>query len=115
MKKWSQLGERESVFSRESGNKCMPPYAVYIPNEDNEILPYEIELFPGKNFYRNVGSTSRQGIEISSSVSFQGGLFNLNYTLSKNRFRDFILDGEDLSENLIPGIPSQMRPNAWKY
>jgi len=81
---------------------------AYITNSDNEILPYEIELFPGKNFYRNVGSTLRQGIEISSSVSFQGGLFNLNYTLSKNRFKDFILDGNDLSENLIPGIPSQM-------
>ncbi len=81
---------------------------AYITNSDNEILPYEIELFPGKNFYRNVGSTLRQGIEISSSVSFKGGLFNLNYTLSKNRFKDFILDGDDLSENLIPGIPSQM-------
>jgi len=81
---------------------------AYVTNSDNEILPYEIELFPGKNFYRNVGSTLRQGIEISSSVSFKGGLFNLNYTLSKNRFKDFILDGNDLSENLIPGIPSQM-------
>ena len=81
---------------------------AYITNSDNEILPYEIELFPGKNFYRNVGSTLRQGIELSSSISFKGGMFNLNYTLSKNRFKDFTLDGNDLSENLIPGIPSQM-------
>tara|TARA_B100001063_G_scaffold58546_1_gene52785 strand:+ start:4112 stop:6115 length:2004 start_codon:yes stop_codon:yes gene_type:complete len=81
---------------------------AYITNSDNEILPYEIELFPGKNFYRNVGSTLRQGIELSSSLSFQRGLFNLNYTLSKNRFKEFRLDGNDLSENLIPGIPSQM-------
>jgi len=81
---------------------------AYITNSDNEILPYEIELFPGKNFYRNVGSTLRQGIELSSAFSFRGGMFNLNYTLSKNRFKDFILDGNDLSENLIPGIPSQM-------
>ena len=81
---------------------------AYITNSDNEILPYEIELFPGKNFYRNVGSTLRQGIELSSSISFKGGMFNLNYTLSKNRFKDFILDDNDLSENLIPGIPSQM-------
>ena len=81
---------------------------AYITNSDNEILPYEIELFPGKNFYRNVGSTLRQGIELSSALSFRGGMFNLNYTLSKNRFKDFILDGNDLSENLIPGIPSQM-------
>jgi iron complex outermembrane receptor protein len=81
---------------------------AYITTSDNEILPYEIELFSGKNFYRNVGSTLREGIEISSSVSFQGGMFNINYSLSKNRFKDFILDGDDLSENLIPGIPSQM-------
>ena len=81
---------------------------AYITNSDNEILPYEIELFPGKNFYRNVGSTLRQGIELSSSLSLKGGVFSLNYTLSKNRFKDFILDGNDLSENFIPGIPSQM-------
>ncbi len=93
---------------RKSFSNIVFEAVAYITNSDNEILPYEIELFPGKNFYRNVGSTLRQGIEISSSVSFQGGLFNLNYTLSKNRFKDFILDGNDLSENLIPGIPSQM-------
>jgi iron complex outermembrane receptor protein len=81
---------------------------AYITNSNNEILPYEIELFPGKNFYRNVGSTLRQGIELSSSLSFERGIFNLNYTFSKNRFKDFIIDGNDLSKNLIPGIPSQM-------
>ena len=58
MKKWSQLGERESVFSRESGNKGMPPYAVYIPNEDRfkvEALT-DIELAvcsaPGKGSFQ---------------------------------------------------------------
>jgi iron complex outermembrane receptor protein len=92
---------------RKSSSNIAFEAVAYITNSDNEILPYEIELFPGKNFYRNVGSTLRQGIEISSSVSFQDGFFNINYTLSKNRFKDFILDGDDLSENLIPGIPSQ--------
>ena len=81
---------------------------AYITNSDNEILPYEIELFPGKNFYSNVGKTVRKGVELSSKVSFEGGLFSLNYTLSNNRFKDFILDGNDLSKNQIPGIPSQM-------
>ncbi len=92
--------------------KLLPNISIeavaYITNSDNEILPYEIELFPGKNFYRNVGSTLRTGIELSSSFSFKSWLFNINYTLSKNRFKDFTLDGNDLSENLIPGIPSQM-------
>ncbi len=81
---------------------------AYITNSDNEILPYEIEQFPGKNFYRNVGSTLRKGVELSSTLSFERGFFSLNYTLSKNRFKDFVLNGTDLSDNLIPGIPSQM-------
>ena len=81
---------------------------AYITNSDNEILPYEIELFPGKNFYSNVGSTVRKGVEVSSKLSFDGGIFNLNYTFSNNRFKDFILEGTDLSENFLPGIPSQL-------
>ena len=55
-----------------------------------------------------MGSTIRKGVELSSTLSFDQGFFSLNYTLSKNRFKDFILDGTDLSDNLIPGIPSQM-------
>ena len=31
----------------------------------NELLPYELEEFPGRSFYRNSGSSARTGIEIS--------------------------------------------------
>ena len=81
---------------------------AYITNSDNEILPFELEEFPGKNFYRNVGSTSRTGLELSSQFFFDGGRLNLSYTLSKNKFKDFVVEGNNLSDNLIPGIPSQM-------
>ena len=81
---------------------------AYITNSDNEILPFELEEFPGKNFYRNVGSTSRAGLELSSQFFFDGGRLNLSYTLSKNKFKDFVVEGNNLSDNLIPGIPSQM-------
>ena len=54
---------------------------AYITNSDNEILPYEIEQFPGKNFYRNVGSTLRKGVELSSTLSFDRGFFSLNLSL----------------------------------
>ena len=55
-----------------------------------------------------MGSTIRKGIELSSTISFDSGFFSLNYTLSNNRFKNFVLNGTDLSDNLIPGIPSQM-------
>ncbi|MDC0878992.1 TonB-dependent receptor [Flavobacteriaceae bacterium] len=81
---------------------------AYVISSENEILPYELEQFPGKNFYQNVGSTSRYGLELNSQLSFKGGRINLSYTLSKNKFEDFIIDNKNLADNLIPGIPSQM-------
>ena len=81
---------------------------AYVIISENEILPYELEQFPGKNFYQNVGSTSRYGLELNSQLSFKGGRINLSYTLSRNKFDDFIIDNNNLANNLIPGIPSQM-------
>tara|TARA_B100000575_G_scaffold223629_1_gene184086 strand:- start:2562 stop:4568 length:2007 start_codon:yes stop_codon:yes gene_type:complete len=81
---------------------------AYISNSDNEILPYEIESFPGKNFYRNVGSTSRKGFELNSSFFIEEGTLSVSYTYSRNRFKDFRINNINLAENIIPGIPSQM-------
>jgi iron complex outermembrane receptor protein len=97
-----EIGWRKAV-----SNLTLEAIAYFISSE-NEILPYELEQFPGKNFYQNVGSTSRFGIELNSQLSFKGGRVNLSYTLSKNKFEDFILDTNNLADNLIPGIPSQM-------
>jgi iron complex outermembrane receptor protein len=97
-----EIGWRKAV-----SNLTLEAIAYFI-NSENEILPYELEQFPGKNFYQNVGSTSRLGIELNSQLSFKGGRINLSYTLSKNKFEDFIIDNNNLADNLIPGIPSQM-------
>ena len=97
-----EIGWRKSV-----SNLTLEAIA-YIISSENEILPYELEQFPGKNFYQNVGSTSRYGLELNSQLSFKGGRINLSYTLSKNKFEDFIIDSNNLTDNLIPGIPSQM-------
>ena len=97
-----EIGLRKAV-----SNLTLEAIAYFISSE-NEILPYELEQFPGKNFYQNVGSTSRYGLELNSQLSFEGGRINLSYTLSKNKFEDFIIDNNNLADNLIPGIPSQM-------
>ena len=81
---------------------------VYLINTDNEILPYELEQFPGKNFYRNVGSTRRYGIELTSQLLFSIGKLNLSYTNAKNTFNDFVLDGKNLNGLSLPGIPNQI-------
>jgi len=97
----------EIGWRKEVSNLTLEAIA-YVISSENEILPYELEQFPGKNFYQNVGSTSRYGLELNSQLSFKGGRINLSYTLSKNKFEDFIIDNNNLADNLIPGIPSQM-------
>ena len=42
---------------------------VYNINTDNEILQYELEEFPGKSFYQNIGATKRMGLELSDRKS----------------------------------------------
>ena len=97
-----ELGWRKSV------SNFLLQATAYLINTDNEILPYELEEFPGKNFYRNVGSTTRYGIELSSQLLFSNGKLNLSYTNSKNIFKDFDLDGDNLKDLSIPGIPNQI-------
>ena len=97
-----EIGWRKSV------SNFLLQATAYLINTDNEILPYELEEFPGKNFYRNVGSTTRYGIELSSQLLFSNGKLNLSYTNSKNIFKDFDLDGDNLKDLSIPGIPDQI-------
>ena len=97
-----ELGWRKSV------SNFLLQATAYLINTDNEILPYELEEFPGKNFYRNVGSTTRYGIELSSQLLFSNGKLNLSYTNSKNIFKDFNLDGDSLKDLSIPGIPDEI-------
>ena len=93
---------------RKTSSNIMFEAIAYLINTDNEILPYELEQFPGKNFYQNVGSTRRYGIELSSQLLFSKGKLNLSYTNAKNTFNDFILDGNDLKGLSLPGIPNQI-------
>jgi iron complex outermembrane receptor protein len=104
----SNSSQNYEIGWRKSSSNLIIEAVAYITNSNNEILPFELEQFPGKNFYRNVGSTLRKGIELSSQFFFNRGKLNLSYTLSKNQFKNFEIDDTNFSDNLIPGIPSQM-------
>ena len=67
----------------------------------NEILPYEIEAFPGRAFYENTGETKRFGFEFfgsykNNSWEFIAGLTEASYQFS----------GENImSKKYLPGVP----------
>ncbi len=74
----------------------------------NEILPFELEEYPGKNFYRNVGETSRSGLELSWNYFFSSAALQLSYTISDNKFKSYEINDSQLMGKKIPGIPNQL-------
>ncbi len=74
----------------------------------NEILPFELEEYPGKNFYRNVGETSRSGLELSWNYFYTTAALQLSYTISDNKFKSYEINDSQLKGKKIPGIPNQL-------
>lgn len=80
--------------------------AFFHINTKNDLVPYELEDAPGRTFYRNAGSTIRNGLEFwlryqfSRNFSARG-----SYTYSDFTYDEYILDDEDFNGKLLPAIP----------
>jgi len=80
--------------------------SFFLINTEEELIPFELASSPGRLFYRNVGSTQRRGIELL----LQGNLNNFlsgstNWSWQDFTFTDYELDGNNLAENKLPGLP----------
>ena len=52
----------------------------------NEILPYELEAFPGRAFYENTGETKRFGFEFFGSYKINSWEFIASLTEASYQF-----------------------------
>ncbi|MEO1434270.1 MAG: TonB-dependent receptor [Bacteroidota bacterium] len=81
--------------------------SFFYVDSQNELLPFEIEAFPGRTFFRNVGSTQRLGLEsvirypVNRWLTVHGSLAYHYFT-----FDEYELDGEDFQGNRLPGLPN---------
>ena len=80
----------------------------------NEILPYELEAFPGRSFYQNAGATRRYGLELAASYQWkqwglQASLTQAQYQFEGQKAEDY-LDG-----NSLPGIPNKQLFLQFQY
>ncbi len=75
--------------------------AVYSQRLTNFLSPYQLEAFPGRTFYQNVGEVSYVGVEGATRV--QSGPWTADATLSIHRYT--FASGE-LDGNRVPGIPN---------
>ena len=73
----------------------------------NEIIPYELQDFPTRTFYRNAGKTDRRGIEIHWELKKNSWHWLASFNYAAIEFKDYELDEKTLSGNSLPGIPKQ--------
>ncbi len=77
----------------------------WITKLDDELVPFEDELQPGRVFFRNAGASRYAGIEGLLHVVFANGFSGrVAYTFTDATFEDFDVDGRSFDGNLVPGI-----------
>ncbi len=86
--------------------------ALFTINVQKEIVSFELEDFPGRDFFRNAGRTDRKGIEASLTYNVAPGLNAfLNYTFSDFEYEEFL----SFNGNTLPGIPKHNTFFALNY
>lgn len=81
---------------------------AYRINIDDELIPFELAGQPGRTFFRNAGTSRRDGLEGALSVPVTEQLrLGAVATLSDYRFRDYVRGGMDFSGNRLPGVPER--------
>lgn len=82
----------------------------------NEILPFEVDGFTGRTFYRNAGLSSREGVEAAISAKLMPALqASLAWSYIDARFDLFRTATENLDGNKVPGVPTQHMHAELRY
>ncbi len=104
-----QSSDNMEIGFRSSGENHNYEIVIFKTKTTDEILPYELENSPGRNFFHNIGKSSRKGLELSSMYSVSEEVsINSSYTFSSFKFKHFIDKNNNFSGNFIPGIPKNM-------
>lgn len=106
----------EVGFKGVGGSRLKYSLAVFYLDITNELIPYELEDFPGRTFYRNAGSSSRRGLELEGNLLITSGLITqFSYTYSDFQYKNFETDNGNLEGNFTPGIPKHNAAAGLNY
>ena len=76
----------------------------------HELVRYELADFPGQNFYRNLGTSTRYGLELEGVLSI-GKHQQLRGSMTQAAYR-FEQDGQSLR---IPGVAESTAHLSWQF
>ena len=79
---------------------------LFYTKTKNEITSYELEAFPSQNFYRNIGQTTRKGIELEGNWQL----------ISSGNFAFSFSHGSYQTENKkeLPNVPKNQFTATWE-
>ena len=102
-----QTADNFEIGYKRSAGSLYYELAWFTISLEDELVPFELPAFPGRTFYANAGSSTRDGIEAAFAWEAGNGLrVDASYTWSDFSFDDFVDDnGSDFSGNQLPGIP----------
>ncbi len=105
-----EIGVRGAV-----GSVAAFELAAYQTNLRDELVRFEVPGLDDVSFFRNSGESRHRGLEATLSLASTDGLFrgDMPYTYTDARFQEYELDGDDLSDNRIPGIsPARLQSSV---
>ncbi|MDH3858542.1 MAG: TonB-dependent receptor, partial [Gammaproteobacteria bacterium] len=84
--------------------------ALFHIEVDDELTPFELGSQPGRTFFENAGSSTRDGLELFYSRTLAPQIeFTSAYTYSEFKFDRFTdSDGDVFDDKRIPGIPRDL-------
>ena len=89
---------------------CRWEVVAFYTTATNELIRYELEDFPDQNFYRNLGESTRYGIEVDASfITFKNHMLNGGISLASYEFLE-----KGVLKNL-PGLPNTTTNLRWTY
>ncbi len=96
----------ETGIKGQIGSSLNYETSVFLIRTKDEIVPFELSQFPGRSFFRNSGNSERIGLEASIFYRIIEDLnFQISYTYSDFKFRNFSDETLDIKGKRIPGIP----------
>ena len=91
---------------RYNASKIVGDITLFAIRTTDEFVPFELEAYPDRTFYKNAGKTQRYGIELSSRIDlFEKLQMQLSYAYSDFTYDDFVVNENDFSDKRLPGIP----------
>jgi iron complex outermembrane recepter protein len=88
-----------------TGSRLSYHAALFRAHAWNALIPFEVPDEPGRQFFRNAGSTRHQGVEAGLSAGVARWLrTDLAYTRADVRFVDFAIGDRRFDGNRVPGV-----------